>query len=300
MATTYGWVRNPLSVIAIFAGIAEVCAAVVLPILDGEAQHRFMNFVMFFPCALVGIFFFVLWFKSRVLYAPADYQTDESWLKAQGLAVYGDSSPSTPTSWTGPTPPTNPGGADSEQDEAKRQGTASAADNPEKEAGQGEVEEAKLKVPTLFKASPRSYERAWQNGLENFVSDLALRNFASTIGGNVTAPAIISTPTRPYFVDGVVTSHGLIFAVEVIYNPLMMADKTIFSALEKLNELWEATSEEDRPKLSCILYAVAENENTLASTNNKVEKLLRGRLRGPFIRIEYGSLDALMEDSLNE
>ncbi len=76
-------VRNPLTVIAIFAGIAEVSGTTVLPILDKSLQATFMWFVMGFPCALVGFFFVTLIFKHEVLYAPSDFRDDSSFLSAR-------------------------------------------------------------------------------------------------------------------------------------------------------------------------------------------------------------------------
>lgn len=76
-------IRNPLTVIAIFAGIAEVSGTVVLPLLHVQQQSVFMWFVMGFPCLLVLLFFTVLWMKHEVLYAPSDFRDDSGFLEAQ-------------------------------------------------------------------------------------------------------------------------------------------------------------------------------------------------------------------------
>lgn len=76
-------VRNPLTVIAIFAGIAEVSGTVVLPLLSADTQPTFMWFVMGFPCLLVLLFFVTLWRKHQVLYAPSDFRDDSGFLEAQ-------------------------------------------------------------------------------------------------------------------------------------------------------------------------------------------------------------------------
>ncbi|MCM3292385.1 hypothetical protein M3661_19885 [Paenibacillus sp. MER 180] len=70
-------VQNPLTIIAIFAGIAEIAGTAVLLGLPLEIQKTFVWFVMLFPFVLVGLFFIVLLFKHGVLYAPSDF-TDES------------------------------------------------------------------------------------------------------------------------------------------------------------------------------------------------------------------------------
>lgn len=70
-------IKNPLSVIAIFAGLAEVSGTVVLPLLEKDIQHIYVWFLMGFPCLLVGLFFLTLWTNYVVLYAPSDFSNEQ-------------------------------------------------------------------------------------------------------------------------------------------------------------------------------------------------------------------------------
>ncbi|WP_052659159.1 hypothetical protein [Pseudomonas sp. LFM046] len=70
-------IKNPLSVIAIFAGLAEVSGTGVLPLLERDIQHIYVWFLMGFPCLLVGLFFITLWKNHVVLYAPSDFSNDQ-------------------------------------------------------------------------------------------------------------------------------------------------------------------------------------------------------------------------------
>ena len=76
-------ISNPLTIIAIFSGLAEVLATVTLIKLPLELQEKFIYFVMAFPALLVMLFFLVLVFKNESLYAPSDYHNEENYLKAQ-------------------------------------------------------------------------------------------------------------------------------------------------------------------------------------------------------------------------
>jgi uncharacterized membrane protein YdcZ (DUF606 family) len=67
-------VSNPLTIIAIFAGLAETLATVALVKLPPEIQGVFVYFVMAFPSGIVILFFIVLFFKNTVLYAPSDFE----------------------------------------------------------------------------------------------------------------------------------------------------------------------------------------------------------------------------------
>lgn len=81
MIEKIGFVKNPLTVIAIFAGIAEVSGTVVLPFVEKENQIIFIWFLMIFPIMLVIAFFLTLNFNHRVLYAPSDYKDEDNFLK---------------------------------------------------------------------------------------------------------------------------------------------------------------------------------------------------------------------------
>lgn len=75
-------VKNPLTIIAVFAAIAEVFGTAVLPFIDKENQFVFIWFLMIFPLLLVTLFFLTLNFNHRVLYAPSDYDDEDNFMQA--------------------------------------------------------------------------------------------------------------------------------------------------------------------------------------------------------------------------
>jgi hypothetical protein len=84
MATTpHSHIRNPLTLMAVFASLAEVASTVALPRLQGNAQNVFLWFVMLFPMMIVVPFFVFLWCRPKHLYAPGDFRRDPSWLTEQ-------------------------------------------------------------------------------------------------------------------------------------------------------------------------------------------------------------------------
>jgi hypothetical protein len=60
-------VNNPLTIIAVFAGIAEISGTAILPFLDREVQHIYVWFLIVFPLLLVVLFFATLNFNHKVL-----------------------------------------------------------------------------------------------------------------------------------------------------------------------------------------------------------------------------------------
>jgi len=75
-----GAIKNPLTIIAIFAGIAEISGTLVLPHIAPDNQYLYIWFLMGFPLLLVVIFFITLNFNHKVLYAPSDFHDENHFL----------------------------------------------------------------------------------------------------------------------------------------------------------------------------------------------------------------------------
>ncbi len=86
MIEKVGHIRNPLTVIAVFAGLAEVSGTVVLPFLDKGMQQTYVWFLMFFPFVLVMAFFLTLNFNRRALYAPSDFREEQHFVDLASAA----------------------------------------------------------------------------------------------------------------------------------------------------------------------------------------------------------------------
>ncbi|WLE96850.1 MAG: hypothetical protein QTN59_19500 [Candidatus Electrothrix communis] len=78
MTEKVGTIKNPLTIIAIFAAISEISGTIVLPFINAEHQGLYIWFLMIFPIILVVTFFLTLNFNHKVLYAPSDYKDEEN------------------------------------------------------------------------------------------------------------------------------------------------------------------------------------------------------------------------------
>ena len=65
MIEKIGHIKNPLTVIAMFAGIAEVSGSAVLPFIASENQKLYIYFLMCFPILLI-ILFLLLFGRSTM------------------------------------------------------------------------------------------------------------------------------------------------------------------------------------------------------------------------------------------
>ena len=73
-------VSNPLTIIALFAALAEIAGTVAIKLVSPELQSTFIWFVMLFPVLIAILFFATLNFNSKVLYAPSDFKNEENYL----------------------------------------------------------------------------------------------------------------------------------------------------------------------------------------------------------------------------
>lgn len=87
MTKNISHVKNPLTVISIFAGIAEISGTVVLPFVSPEHQGTFIWFLMLFPTLLVIAFFLTLNLNHKTLYAPSDYQNQNHFMNLFGIVT---------------------------------------------------------------------------------------------------------------------------------------------------------------------------------------------------------------------
>lgn len=74
-------IKNPLTIIAIFAGIVEISGTGVLPFLEVSHQGKYIWFLMLFPSMLVVLFFGALFFKREALYAPSDWRDEDNFFR---------------------------------------------------------------------------------------------------------------------------------------------------------------------------------------------------------------------------
>ncbi len=73
-------VNNPLTIIAIFAALAEISATIAIKFIMPALQPVFIWFVIGFPTLLVLLFFLTLNFNPRVMYAPTDFRDEGNFL----------------------------------------------------------------------------------------------------------------------------------------------------------------------------------------------------------------------------
>lgn len=283
-------ISNPLTLIAIFAGLAETTAVSVLPFLEPNIQSIFVWFVMLFPALLVGLFFAVLWWKSQNLYAPADYRDDSSYLHVHGTQRSSGQLASTNVT----------------DDGVRLDETASGAGNPVSYSAQianttttTAAEGTNVTQSTYPLSTPAPTPSLAQATLEFgeavMAERLALEKLRAQRGGILTSPATITVKGIPYQFDGVLAQGKAINVIEVIYKREREIAEKVKSQLEVFLKLKrQVESSEVRQEVVFTIAIVSrEAENQL-----NIESMVRNYANnlGIEVSVEVYDLKSLMSD----
>ncbi|MCZ7466399.1 hypothetical protein [Rhizobium rhizogenes] len=242
-------IRNPLTVIAVFAGIAETSGAACLPFLVPEVQETYVWFLILFPPFLVMLFFATLNCNHRVLYAPSDYQDERHFM---GF---------------------NPAGPVQVMEKIQEQSLDAAraiseesgepVSPPEVKAdGPGDEQQGRNLHPLPIAA--QAYL------LEDFALSKVAKDFNLRLLRNQSPDGM-----RDTVFDAVSVEGGFTTVVEVMTAPAARSSLSVDRAFNNVLRYWERLPVEERNRFAFILAVAAKDELT-----EKVREQLYGKMRG--------------------
>jgi hypothetical protein len=306
-------ISNPLTLIALFAGIAETSAVTVLPFLEQSVQTTFVWFVMVFPCLLVILFFVVLWARSSNLYAPTDYRDDETYVKIQGVRQSSQASLLSDLIIEGGTgledgnshslgDSSVAAGESSPEDRGKRSSAsdASAVSNTENASSMEEKRDEEQSSYQLKQSSyrlktpaptPRIAQATLELGEAAMAESLALKKIQAFRGGVLTAPATVSVQDGAYQFDGVLVQGRSVEIVEVIYKRGQDISSKVKSQLQIFRRIKrQLDSEGDRTDISFLIAVVVRQFEDF----NAIDSLVRGYAKKLEVEVEVEVFDLKM------
>jgi hypothetical protein len=187
-------IRNPLSTIALFAGLSEISGTVVLPFINTAGQSQFLWFLMLFPTFLVLLFFLTLWFRHGVLYAPSDYRDEGNFLKSFDRASFEEVSRKI-------------------EHEVKEQMSLETADTITSSIAERGIATSNSHSRNLTDSEIEGLTRDRYRMAE----DLVLKDLAIKYKTNVAQGVTFNNLTGKFIFDGTFEQNGELFLVEVKY-----------------------------------------------------------------------------------
>lgn len=271
MTEKIGPVKNPLTVIAIFAGVAEAASTAVLPFVDAGVQSLYVWFVMLFPALLVVAFFATLNFNPKVLYAPSDYEDEKNFIDMLSSASASERTQK----------------LKDEIGEERHSEINSSTDDVT--SPKGSEDEGQSKIRHRIADNPRA--------LNLLAQDLSLAKIEKDTGAKVRRETQISVGGSRFLFDGVVSKGEKSQAVEVKYFSGQVSWDRIEETLDRINDVYKNMSKNAQESFSLRIFVVVE-ENVEAAQSEMSKMYRRKAVKYPFsFGVEvYGLRD--LEDEL--
>ncbi|MCG9125165.1 hypothetical protein LH460_10895 [Laribacter hongkongensis] len=272
-------VKNPLTVIAIFAGIAEISGTAVLPLIAPENQALYIWFLMLFPFALISLFFLTLNFNHRVLYAPSDFRDEDNFVSILKKSSYSEvlefkkaeADVALLEEVIEPMPPQIQGEVVPQPVDQAISNTASA---PHQSA-----EQWMASAETVLLELDGATTRAQRNQMDliarqlsdrrmrdaRFAEKLALEKLEKELGASIDRDMKIESGNLRYHFDGVARRGNSLTAIEVKYfrsRRSVSINMLMWNGLrQSLEALYQSLTDEQKREFSFILVIVNDNDS---------------------------------------
>lgn len=278
MNNKYGTVRNPLTIIAIFSGIAEVSGTAVLPFLQNENQTLYVWFLMIFPLTIVILFFMTLNWNYKVLYAPSDFQNEDNFVnllqkattseliikesnEAVDLSETVQESTIIEQSETGIS-----GDAQIQLGEINVISTATTSSPPTlndliEKLGLADDEIATKEIRA---ARSQVMQKIQRNTIREgrLAEKLAIEKLEKDLGVNIETDVKINPNRSSYIFDGIIRQNNKLTAVEVKFFRDPNANSFgLMRTVDQLRDLYTNLSDAQKNDFSLIFVLVTDNMN---------------------------------------
>ena len=294
MENKVGSVRNPLTVISIFAGIAEISGTAVLPHIASENQALYIWFLMFFPFALISLFFATLNFNHRVLYAPSDFKDEDNFVNILKKSSFSEIIEFKETEKAQIEEEFSSEVISVEENISNYSGSASTTKERNSREREPSVDPDQLifEADELLSKETMFSSKEQRNRIElltkkisqqrfheiRIAERLALEKIEFELGVNIERDMKMEVGNSISHFDGVIRQGAKLTAIEVKYfrtsrsSPLSMGGWQ--SLRYRLDALYQSLNEEQRKDFSFVLVVVNDSEPA------EVERLINKRLSG--------------------
>lgn len=273
MIEKVGPIKNPLTIIAIFAAIAEISGTIVLPFIAPNNQATYVWFLIIFPILLIILFFLTLNFNHKVLYAPSDYQNEDNFLRSLPRATIAEKTLKIEAEIAeeAKTIAINPSSADPTKETQPSSAAAAKADD--------------TSIASLFRRSPQAtYVLA---------EEAIFRHLSREFGTQIQREVKVGDTGLKYIFDGIVRDKGITTAIEVkVLRDARMSGIQLRQSLSRIQEAVHMLPSEQTGNFRVLLALAFDGEAaTLEPTNLQINRL---RENFPFpIEVRYYKLEDL-------
>jgi len=266
MQDKIGTIKNPLTVIAIFAGTAEISGTAVLPLLNSENQEMYIWFLMAFPFTLIALFFITLNWNHKVLYAPSDFKDENNFIDIVSKATLQDKFEKL-----------------SENDELETQNELDTEIDSEVTTDDLINNFKEIFSTEITTKLDREKRKEFQKIIRNktieeslFAEKLVLEKLRNELKVNIDTESKIEFNKHKYIFDGIIQNDNQLTGIEVKYfRELKSALSPKFNyTLASFENLYSNLNEEQKHNFSIILAIVTDtpDENIIEKLKDRIQK----------------------------
>lgn len=242
MVEKIGPIKNPLTIIAIFAAIAEISGTVVLPFIATANQATYVWFLIIFPILLIVMFFLTLNLNHKVLYAPSDYQNEDNFLHSLPRAT------------------------------AAEKVLKIEAEFGEIDANlRGEAEPQSTTIHSIITSDvsrntdPPSFQSLFSRSVPAkhiFAEELIFRRLSKEFSTEIQRDVKLGSLSDSYFFDGIVRDKGVTTVVEVKFlREGKLSEMQLKETFSRINETVKFLPNEQATNLR-VLLVIASDDNS--------------------------------------
>ena len=241
MIEKIGPIKNPLTIIAIFAAIAEISGTVVLPFIAEENQTVYVWFLMVFPILLISLFFLTLNFNHKVLYAPSDYKNEDNFLHSLQRATYTEKALKL---------------------EAEVLEEQAATEQAQTETVSPSEDRSMELTPSKLPSTPvptQEFHKTDIRARHMLAEDLIFRKLATEFVHPIQREVRVGAAGDSYIFDGIVFESSTITIVEVKYiSRGFVPSSYLYQILFRIQKTVRTFQLSDVPKVRVLLVLVSE------------------------------------------
>lgn len=242
MVEKIGPIKNPLTIIAIFAAIAEISGTIVLPFIAAANQAIYVWFLIVFPILLIVLFFLTLNFNHKVLYAPSDYQNEDNFLRSLPRASLAEKV------------------LKIEAEIAEEETAAQSLPAPEKASPVPALASIPAPSPEGAPISYRSLVRRSTQASYMLAEELIFRKLSKEFSSEIQREVKLGTLGGRYIFDGIVRERGITTVIEVKFlRHALVSTIQLRDTLSRIQESAKLLPSEQTANFR-VLLALASDE----------------------------------------
>jgi hypothetical protein len=242
-------IQNPLTIIAIFAAIAEISGTIILPFIQPDNQGIYIWFLMLFPVFLVILFFLTLNLNYKVLYAPSDFRDEDNFLKLFNKS-------------------------DMVEKVTKLNEELAESEQEDEQENEPEICNEDIKTDDNQNTKFRDIIRRNVKATYLLAEELTINKLTQEFGNKIEREMMLNVSNSRFMFDGVVTKGNKYFAIEIKYFKDKIRANIVKKTLKMIERVFNELDENTKKSFHLVLAVTTEcNKDEIEKSKKAISEV---------------------------